>query len=141
MAVSEEEPAVPASGSQPDDASLVQAPQKSEKIEQVRSHYDLKPEMGKDAREASRIIRLRSYNNWLKATLLQAYLFEGARVLDIGVGKGGDLTKYSMAGIGDLVAAGRSLALAPLADAVDVCSTPRSVFGFYNASSGAIQRS
>ncbi|KAI9016776.1 guanine-N(7)-methyltransferase domain-containing protein, partial [Hyaloraphidium curvatum] len=71
----------------------------------VADHYDRKPELGRHVREASKIIRLRSYNNWLKATLLQAYLFEGARVLDIGVGKGGDLTKYSLAGIGDLVAA------------------------------------
>lgn len=78
----------------------------SEPPSHVVSHYDRKPELGRKVREASKIIRLRSYNNWLKATLLQAYLYEGARVLDIGVGKGGDLVKYSFAGIGELVAAG-----------------------------------
>lgn len=99
----------------------------------VADHYDRKPELGRGAREASKIIRLRSYNNWLKATLLQVHLFEGARVLDIGVGKGGDLTKYSLAGIAELVGAGpHSARSSPRL----VSRTGRCVICFYCPGSG-----
>ena len=52
---------------------------------------------GKEGRKASRIIFLRSFNNWVKASMINKYcrkLGKGASVLELCCGKGGDLDKY-----------------------------------------------
>ena len=52
---------------------------------------------GKEGRKASRIIFLRSFNNWVKASIINKYcnlLGRGASVLELCCGKGGDLDKY-----------------------------------------------
>ena len=52
---------------------------------------------GKEGRKASRIIFLRSFNNWVKASLINKYckmLGKGIAVLELCCGKGGDLDKY-----------------------------------------------
>ena len=52
---------------------------------------------GKEGRQASRIIFLRSFNNWVKASIINKYchrLGQQLSVLDLCCGKGGDLDKY-----------------------------------------------
>jgi len=54
---------------------------------------------GKEGRKASRIIFLRSFNNWVKASLINKYcrkLGRGLSILELCCGKGGDLDKYFM---------------------------------------------
>ena len=54
---------------------------------------------GKEGRKASRIIFLRSFNNWVKASMINKYcrlLGKGASILELCCGKGGDLDKYFM---------------------------------------------
>jgi mRNA (guanine-N7-)-methyltransferase len=84
---------------------------------EVARHYDNLPEKGRASRADSRIFHMRcltgasrlnlaicrSFNNWTKSMLINEYLdkirkadgFSGRiSVLDIGCGKGGDLTKW-----------------------------------------------
>lgn len=84
----------------------------------VREHYNAVPERGRDWRRTdSRIKGLRSFNNWVKSTIIQKFSpdedhtpgsHEHGRdmagredhdllVLDIGCGKGGDLGKWQQA--------------------------------------------
>ena len=57
---------------------------------------------GKEGRKASRIIFLRSYNNWVKATMINKYCSllsnptssKQLSILDLCCGKGGDLDKF-----------------------------------------------
>ena len=54
---------------------------------------------GKEGRKASRIIFLRSFNNWVKASMINKYchiLGRDVSVLELCCGKGGDLDKYFM---------------------------------------------
>ncbi|KAK6361464.1 mRNA cap guanine-N7 methyltransferase [Orbilia blumenaviensis] len=74
----------------------------------VRSHYNAVPERGKEWRKTDSKIRgLRSFNNWVKSTLIQKFARNedyqpgdrgnALKVLDIGCGKGGDLLKWKSA--------------------------------------------
>ncbi|KAJ5928887.1 hypothetical protein N7466_007843 [Penicillium verhagenii] len=90
----------------------------------VRQHYNAVPERGREWRKTeSKIKGLRSFNNWVKSTLIQKFAPDeefGARfndtkdwaddsmgpppvddkkllVLDLGCGKGGDLGKWQLA--------------------------------------------
>jgi mRNA (guanine-N7-)-methyltransferase len=87
----------------------------------VKQHYNAVPERGRDWRKTdSRIKGLRSFNNWVKSTIIQKFspnedytpgaqerggmVFaegpstnKGLLVLDIGCGKGGDLGKWQQA--------------------------------------------
>ncbi|KAF3190290.1 mRNA cap guanine-N7 methyltransferase [Orbilia oligospora] len=74
----------------------------------VRSHYNAVPERGKEWRKTDSKIRgLRSFNNWVKSTLIQKFAknedyqpgdrSNALKVLDIGCGKGGDLLKWKSA--------------------------------------------
>lgn len=66
----------------------------------VASHYNKRREVGRDARELSPIIPLKRFNNWIKSALISMYAQagwqsgEGARILELGCGKGGDLRKW-----------------------------------------------
>jgi hypothetical protein len=72
--------------------------------ESVRQHYNDKEERGREARQESRIFKLRKFNNWIKSVLIAKFIPErteeqidedrGLFVLDIGCGKGGDLGKW-----------------------------------------------
>ena len=71
----------------------------------VRQHYNAVPERGREWRKTdSRIKGLRSFNNWVKSTIIHKFSpnEEGReedllKVLDIGCGKGGDLGKWAQA--------------------------------------------
>ncbi|KJZ73204.1 mRNA cap guanine-N7 methyltransferase [Hirsutella minnesotensis 3608] len=80
----------------------------------VRQHYNSVPERGRDWRTRdSKIKGLRVFNNWIKSCIVQRYSPDedhtpGSRetgrssgkellVLDIGCGKGGDLSKWQQA--------------------------------------------
>jgi mRNA (guanine-N7-)-methyltransferase len=89
----------------------------------VRQHYNAVPERGREWRKTdSRIKGLRSFNNWVKSTLIQKFSpnedytpgaqerggmrfaegpdpdqMKGLLVLDMGCGKGGDLGKWQQA--------------------------------------------
>ena len=72
--------------------------------EVVRQHYNAVPQRGREWRKTdSRIKGLRSFNNWVKSTLIHKFSPTesgsdgGLRVLDIGCGKGGDLGKWQQA--------------------------------------------
>ncbi|KAH8684780.1 mRNA capping enzyme-domain-containing protein [Tricladium varicosporioides] len=97
------------------------AAQKSGIHDAVKQHYNAVPERGRDWRKTdSRIKGLRSFNNWVKSTIIQKFspnedytpgaqerggmVFaegpsgtKGLLVLDIGCGKGGDLGKWQQA--------------------------------------------
>ena len=72
--------------------------------ETVRQHYNEREERGREARQESRIFRLRKFNNWIKSVLIAKFIPErteeevdedrGLFILDIGCGKGGDLLKW-----------------------------------------------
>ena len=81
----------------------------------VREHYNAVPERGREWRKTdSRIRGLRSFNNWVKSTIIQKFSPNedyhpenedsldreeprGLVVLDMGCGKGGDLGKWQQA--------------------------------------------
>ena len=73
--------------------------------EVVRQHYNAVPQRGREWRKTdSRIKGLRSFNNWIKSTIIHKFSPSESgrgplplRVLDIGCGKGGDLGKWQQA--------------------------------------------
>ncbi len=73
--------------------------------EVVRQHYNAVPQRGREWRKTdSRIKGLRSFNNWIKSTIIHKFSPSEPgreplplRVLDIGCGKGGDLGKWQQA--------------------------------------------
>ncbi|KAF7338459.1 mRNA cap guanine-N7 methyltransferase [Mycena venus] len=88
----------------------------------VVDHYNTRPEVGVAQRETSPIIGLKSFNNWVKSVLISRFAhpalaaskgpsrgtgrggtFRG-KVLDMGCGKGGDLTKWSKAHAAEVLA-------------------------------------
>jgi hypothetical protein len=73
---------------------------------QVADHYNSRPDVGVEKRKESTIFRLKSFNNWLKSVLIGRYARPKDRVLDVGVGKGGDLLKWSKAKIRFFVGCG-----------------------------------
>lgn len=71
--------------------------------EVVRSHYNARPNQGREQRNQSPIVKLRNFNNWIKSTLIRMFTppehDSHIRVLDLGCGKGGDLMKWDKANI------------------------------------------
>ncbi|KAK0552429.1 mRNA cap guanine-N7 methyltransferase [Tilletia horrida] len=80
-------------------AGLVKGPDNNE----VSDHYNNRKEVGVHARRESKIFPLKNFNNWAKNCLIQRFSRDGARVLDLGCGKGGDLNKWSKARAKSLV--------------------------------------
>lgn len=88
----------------------------------------MRPDVGVKQRQDSPIIGLKAFNNWVKSVLITRFAhpvlssssasnkFSSARgrnggagkVLDMGCGKGGDLTKWSKAKVREVIAVGTS---------------------------------
>lgn len=71
----------------------------------VASHYNARPSQSREIRKESKIIKLRSFNNWIKSVLINLHTRRGFNVLDMGCGKGGDLMKWLKTGIADFTGA------------------------------------
>lgn len=71
----------------------------------VAGHYNNLEEKGLAARNESRILHMRNFNNWIKSFLINKHMEEvrngmssgdqRVSVIDLGCGKGGDLLKWS----------------------------------------------
>lgn len=70
----------------------------------VTAHYNERRNEGRRGRMDSRIIRMRSFNNWVKSVLINLHTRPGARVLDLCCGKGGDLNKWAKVKISEYFA-------------------------------------
>ncbi|KAJ7905295.1 mRNA capping enzyme-domain-containing protein [Mycena olivaceomarginata] len=88
----------------------------------VVDHYNTRPDVGVAQRETSPIIGLKSFNNWVKSVLISRFAHPAltaskvvgrargrgppprGRVLDMGCGKGGDLTKWGKARAAEVLA-------------------------------------
>lgn len=80
--------------------------------------YILDP--GNEGRKASRVLFLRSFNNWVKATMINKYTYklgENLCILDLCCGRGGDLEKYFRSKVKIYV--GSDLAEESLKNAID----------------------
>lgn len=67
--------------------------------EVIAEHYNKIPSVGSQVRKASAIINIRNTNNFIKAKLIGEHVKKGQALLDLGCGKGGDLTKLERAGV------------------------------------------
>lgn len=66
-------------------------------ISHAKYYTEIFRDPGKEGRNASRLLFLRSYNNWIKASIINKYtrlLGDQLSVLDLCCGRGGDLEKY-----------------------------------------------
>ena len=80
-------------------ASASAAPHPSPAALAVASAYDSLTQKDRGERNASRILHLKNFNNWVKAVLIAEYAPRPcARVLDLACGKLGDLRKWELAG-------------------------------------------
>ncbi|KAF5391324.1 hypothetical protein D9757_002065 [Collybiopsis confluens] len=83
----------------------------------IVDHYNSRPEVGVLQRQDSPIIGLKNFNNWVKSVLISKFAHPAlasstvctqrtkGKVLDLGCGKGGDLTKWSKAKISEYAGA------------------------------------
>ncbi|KAI8998984.1 mRNA capping enzyme-domain-containing protein [Trametes punicea] len=81
----------------------------------VVEHYNARPDVGVAQRQESPIIGLKNFNNWVKSVLITRFAHPAlaasvsahrqprmrGRVLDMGCGKGGDLTKWAKANVAE----------------------------------------
>ena len=72
--------------------------------ELARQHYNQLKQVSMDKRHESRIFNLRGFNNYVKSLTMNDFLARlgplgkrGAKILDLGCGKGGDLRKWGLA--------------------------------------------
>jgi mRNA (guanine-N7-)-methyltransferase len=78
---------------------------------------------GNEGRKASRVLFLRTFNNWVKATMINKYTFllgrnkENLSILDLCCGRGGDLEKFFRSKVQIYV--GSDLAQESLKNAID----------------------
>jgi hypothetical protein len=75
-------------------------------VSEIKTHYEQLRDEDLEQRKQSKIIQLRSFNNWVKATLISEHCKPHSSVLDICGGKGGDLRKWKIANVSHLVLAG-----------------------------------
>ncbi|CAI5438517.1 unnamed protein product [Caenorhabditis angaria] len=80
--------------------------------EEVAQHYNNVKQTGIDDRKESRIFHMRNMNNWIKSQLINEAVqilnssgIYRPRVLDIACGKGGDLRKWDIAKVKNVVMA------------------------------------
>jgi hypothetical protein len=72
--------------------------------ETITSHYNSRPDLGEQARRMSRVLRVRKFNNAVKALLIERAVAlvrakhgteHAVSVLDMAGGKGGDLVRHA----------------------------------------------
>ena len=80
----------------------------AETLSTVKQHYDEKKEENFEKRKQSSLFHLRNFNNWVKSVLIGENCPQHAIALDICGGKGGDLKKWQIAKVSQLVLAGSS---------------------------------
>ncbi|KAI0328103.1 hypothetical protein GY45DRAFT_1029121 [Cubamyces sp. BRFM 1775] len=102
------------------DPSAQESPRKKRRsgdVAVVVQHYNARPDVGVAQRQESPIIGLKSFNNWVKSVLITRFAHPAlsaspsarrgtrmrGRVLDMGCGKGGDLTKWAKANVAEYV--------------------------------------
>ena len=83
----------------------------------IADHYNKIEDSGLEHRNESKIICMRSFNNWIKSLIVNEFVDltrenchanpTNIKVLDVGCGKGGDLKKYIATDIQHLVCTGR----------------------------------
>lgn len=80
---------------------------------EVASHYNAVPNTNINERTNSRIFYLRNFNNFIKSMLISDTLerlknegCSSATVLDLCCGKGGDLLKWKIGGIKEILMTG-----------------------------------
>lgn len=99
-------------------------------IEIIADHYNKRPKGDLKTRKESQVIKLRSFNNWIKSVLINEYTIIDKfnmnkqknvyTVLDLACGKGGDLTKWKhVSHIQKLI--GIDIAKESIAEAKDRC--------------------
>ncbi|KAH8833563.1 mRNA capping enzyme-domain-containing protein [Flagelloscypha sp. PMI_526] len=87
--------------------------------DRVAAHYNARPEVGVVQRQESPIIGLKNFNNWIKSVMFTRFAHPrlaesqltstgrgpklAGKVLELGIGKGGDINKWSRARIKELV--------------------------------------
>lgn len=92
---------------------------RSKDVGLIAGHYNARPDVGPKQRLQSPIIGLKAFNNWIKAVLIGKFAHRaldespwaggrhgrgrGGKVLDLGCGKGGDLTKWAKAHVAEYV--------------------------------------
>ncbi|KAI0350092.1 hypothetical protein OH77DRAFT_1102371 [Trametes cingulata] len=104
-----------------DGAASEESPRKKRRsgdVAVVVEHYNARPDVGVQQRQDSPIIGLKSFNNWVKSVLITRFAHPAlaaspsaerrgsrmrGRVLDMGCGKGGDLTKWAKANVAEYV--------------------------------------
>ncbi|KAF9533370.1 mRNA capping enzyme-domain-containing protein [Crepidotus variabilis] len=86
----------------------------------VVQHYNSRPDVGVVQRMESPIIGLKAFNNWVKSVLITRFAhpalekssftrsnggqgFGRGKVLDMGCGKGGDISKWTKARVGEVL--------------------------------------
>lgn len=84
----------------------------------IAEHYNKIEDSGLEQRSESKIICMRSFNNWIKSLIVNEFVDlarenchanpTNIKVLDVGCGKGGDLKKYIATDIQHLVCTGKS---------------------------------
>lgn len=69
-------------------------------VKTIQQHYDSKQPV---PLTESRVRYARSFNNWVKSTLINTYVRPGDLVIDFAGGRGGDILKYMHAGAAELL--------------------------------------
>jgi len=107
---------------------------KRERVEAIADHYNRRPKGDLKKRKESQIIKLRSFNNWIKSVLINEYtntnnndsdnsntnIRDIYTVLDLACGKGGDLTKWKhVSHVRKLI--GVDIAKESITEAIDRC--------------------
>lgn len=80
-------------------------PKKAKQTQQeiVADHYNKREVFTVETRQQTKTFNLRKFNNWVKAVLINIFVRNGDRVLDLGCGKGGDVMKWTKAQVSQVV--------------------------------------
>lgn len=68
----------------------------------IKAHYNSRANKSVTERQNTRNINIRNANNFIKTCLINKYIRRGDKVLDLGIGKGGDFRKYEKAGVSEI---------------------------------------